>query len=265
MPNAVVASRAKSDIKRVFTDAHIWSELAYSDVRSKYRLSTLGTFWITLTTGSLAVGIGVFYGQFFGVDIRSYLPYFVTSYVFWIFMSSVLNEASSTLIGSSNMIKSSQMPILFYVMRMLQRHLIIAAHNVVVILGIWLLFRWRIGLSGLLLIPGLIIAYVFMAGISTVIAIVCVRYRDIPPLIQALTQFLFFATPVIWHPEQLQYGKAVLDYNPIAYMLLIVRDPLLNRPTDFQTWAIAILLAILSVVAGAYTYIRYRRRIAYWV
>lgn len=257
--------RAKSDLKRTVTEAHIWSELAYSDIRSKYRLSTLGSLWITLTTGSLAVGIGVFYGQFFGVDMKSYLPYFATSYVFWIFLSSIINEAATTLIGSSNLIKSSQMPIVFHILRMVQRHMIIAAHNMLVVIGVWLFFRWPLGLETLLAIPGLIIAFLFITGVAIVLGVVCVRYRDIPPLIQALTSFLFFATPVIWHPEQLQYGQAVLDFNPIAYMLVIIRDPLLDRPMDVQTWLISIALAIVSLLAGAVMYIRYRRRIAYWV
>lgn len=257
--------RAKSDIRRAFTEAHIWNALAWADIRSKYRLSTLGSLWITLTTGSLAVGIGVIYGQFFGVDVSEYLPYFATSFITWIFISSVINEASSTLIGSGNMIKSSQMPILFYVLRMVQRQFVIGAHNFVVIIGVWLFLRWELTPYTLLSLVGIAITYMFLAGVSVVIAVICVRYRDIPPLIQALTQFLFFATPIIWQPEQLRFGEVMLHLNPITYMLMVVRDPILGRPTEPVTWIIAVLLAAAALLAGAAVYIRYRRRIAYWV
>jgi ABC-type polysaccharide/polyol phosphate export permease len=258
-------SRAKSDLKRAVTEANTWNALAYSDIRSKYRLSTFGSLWITLTTGSLAVAIGLIYGQFFGVDIRSYLPYFTASYITWILISSVINEASTTLIGSGNLIKSSQMPILFYVLRMLQRHLYIAGHNVIVVVGVWLVLRWEVGFYALLSIIGLVLCHLFLVGLSLVISIVCVRYRDVPPLIQALTQFLFFATPIIWYPEQLRFGEIVLRLNPVAYMLMVVRDPLLGRPTEPMTWIVAALVAVFSLLFGATVYIHYRRRIAYWV
>jgi ABC-type polysaccharide/polyol phosphate export permease len=265
MTSARVGDRAKADIARSVTEARIWSTLAVADIQSKYRLSTLGTLWITLTTGSLAVAIGLIYGQFFGVDVTDYLPYFAVSYVTWIFMSSVINEAANTLIGAGNLIKSSSMPILFHVLRMLQRNLIVLLHNAVVIVGVWLFFRWPVDWSLLLVLPGLAICYVFLAGASTVIAVVCVRYRDIPQLIQALTQFLFFVTPIIWVPEQLRFGEILLDLNPFAYMLAIVRDPILDRPMGITTWAIAALLALASLWVGAAIYIRFRRRIAYWV
>jgi ABC-type polysaccharide/polyol phosphate export permease len=48
-------------------------------------------------------------------------------------------------------------------------------------------------------------------------------------------------------------------------MLIVVRDPILGRPVEIQTWLIAIVLAAASLVAGSLMYVRYRRRIAYWV
>jgi ABC-type polysaccharide/polyol phosphate export permease len=92
-----------------------------------------------------------------------------------------------------------------------------------------------------------------------------VRYRDIPPLMQVLTQFLFFASPVIWQPEQLRFGELILDLNPIAYMLAIVRDPLLGRPIDAFDWLVAVSVAAVSLAVASFMYIRYRHRIAYWV
>src|SRR5688572_29283074 len=95
--------RARTDVVQSVTNARVWSALALADIQSKYRLSTLGSLWITLTTGSLAVAIGLIYGQFFGVDVSEYLPYFSASYITWIFISSVINEASSVLIGAGNL------------------------------------------------------------------------------------------------------------------------------------------------------------------
>jgi len=78
-------------------------------------------------------------------------------------------------------------------------------------------------------------------------------------------QFLFFLTPIIWFPEQLKFGREFLKLNPMTYMLMIVRDPILGRPVEIQTWIIAIGLTAASLIAGSLMYVRFRRRIAYWV
>jgi ABC-type polysaccharide/polyol phosphate export permease len=97
------------------------------------------------------------------------------------------------------------------------------------------------------------------------VAVVCVRYRDIPPLIQVIIQFLFLLTPIIWYPEHVKFGTELLLLNPFSHMLMIVRDPILGRPMEIQTWIIAIGLAATSLAAGSFMYVRFRRRIAYWV
>jgi ABC-type polysaccharide/polyol phosphate export permease len=265
MASSIDTDRAIRDIRDVVVRATIWSSLASADIRSKYRLSTFGSLWITLTTGAMALAIGLFYGQFFGQDMHSYLPYFTANIITWTFISSVLGEASLTLVGSGNLIKSSQMPIVFHIMRMLQRNLIIILHNAVVLAAIWPFVRWSLYPSAVLSLVGLILLYLFLVGMSAIIGIICVRYRDIPPLIQVLIQFLFFLTPIIWYPEQIKSGTHLLKLNPMSYMLMIVRDPILGRPMELQTWIIAVALAAASLMAGSLMYVRFRRRIAYWV
>jgi ABC-type polysaccharide/polyol phosphate export permease len=263
--SSIDTERAVRDLRDVFVRSMMWSSLASADIRSKYRLSTFGSIWITMTTGAMVLAIGLFYGQFFGQDMHSYLPYFTASYITWSFIASVFGEASTTLVGSGNLIKSSQMPIVFHIMRMMQRNLIIVLHNAVVLAAIWPFVRWTLYPSAVLSLVGLVLLYLFLVGVSAVISIVCVRYRDIPPLIQVLIQFLFFLTPIVWYPENIHRGMAVLQLNPVSYMLIIVRDPILGRPVEIQTWIIAITLAAASLMAGSLMYVRFRRRIAYWV
>lgn len=257
--------RARQDLIDVVMRCRTWHALAMFDIRSKYRLSTLGSWWITMTTGALALTIGVMYGQFFGQDVRGYLPYFVASFVTWSYIAVVLGEASQTLVSAGHLVKSASIPIVFHVMRMVHRNLIIFAHNAVILAAVWLFVRWSVGPEGFLSLLGIALLYLFLAGLSVIISVVCVRYRDVPPLIQVVIQFLFFVTPVIWIPEQLQFGQLLLALNPISYLLVLVRDPILGRPVAPATWAVAVVLTAMSIAAAALIYARYRNRIAYWV
>ena len=47
------------------------------------------------------------------------------------------------------------------------------------------------------------------------------------------------------------------------YMLMVVRDPILGRPVEIQTWIVAIGVSAASLIAGSLVYMPVRRRIAY--
>ena len=257
--------RAWSDLKSIVSASYVWRALAWADIRSKYRLSTLGTLWITLSTGVTAVSIGLIYGQFFGQNLSTYLPYFTAGMIFWTFIASVIGESTQALISSGSWIKGANLPIVFYVMRMLQRNFLILLHNFIIVALVWLYYRWDLQAGALMCIVGLGLTYAFLLGLSLMIAIACVRYRDVPPMVAALIQFIFLASPIIWHSSQVKVGSALVWLNPITHLLAVTRDPLIGLPIDLQSFGIATGMAGLSLTAGALIYERYRDRIAYWV
>jgi ABC-type polysaccharide/polyol phosphate export permease len=150
-------------------------------------------------------------------------------------------------------------------MRMLQRNFLIFLHNLVILGVVWLLMAWPVDSGIIAALPGLLLLYVFLIGASVIVAFVCVRYRDIPPMIAAGTQFLFLASPIIWHQEHIKHGAEILAVNPVTYLLVVVRDPLLGQTVPTSTWCIAAALTAASVVCAVFVYVTYRNRIAYWV
>jgi lipopolysaccharide transport system permease protein len=84
------------------------------------------------------------------------------------------------------------MPIVFHVLRMLRRNLIVFLHNAIVLIAIWPFVRWSLYPSAVLSVAGAVLLYLLLVGASVIIAIICVRYRDVPPLIQVLIQFSVF-------------------------------------------------------------------------
>jgi ABC-type polysaccharide/polyol phosphate export permease len=257
--------RARADLFAILYNNRPWRALAAAEIRSKYRRTTLGPLWITISTGATILGIGVIYGQFFGQDVSAYLPYFAAGMVIWGFISSVLNESATALISAGSIIKASNLPVCFHNMRMMQRNFIIFLHNLLILVVIWLFVRWPLTIDVGLAIVGIALLYLFLSAVSIPLSLACVRYRDIPPLIQAATTFLFFASPIIWYPENLRSGRLLLELNPLAHFLAITRDPLLGRPVDTYSLLVAIAATACAIVVAALLYARYRDRVAYWV
>jgi lipopolysaccharide transport system permease protein len=200
-----------------------------------------------------------------GAEMRIYLPHFMASITIWNFISSSLSEACYTLIGASGMIKAVEMPLLIHVMRMVQRNLIIFLHNIAIIPIIWIFYPWQINAQIMLVPFGLLIVYIVVSSSSMILSMICVRYRDVPPIVPSVMQLLFFVSPIIWIPSQIKGGEWILTANPIAYLLTITRDPLMGNPSNLTAWFVGIGIAAITVAAMAYIYTRYRTRVVFWV
>jgi lipopolysaccharide transport system permease protein len=257
-------ARCRTDIAPLFTRHVTWRALAAGDIKSKYRRTLLGPWWITATNAFTALIMGLVAGRFLGADMKTYLPHFMVSMTIWNFISSSLNEACYTMINAGGMIKAVDMPPLIHVMRMVQRNFIIFLHNAAVIPLVWLVYPWPVGIQSLLLPLGLLIVYASVAGGSVVVSMICVRYRDVPPLMASLLQLLFFVSPIIWIPSQIKGGELFVELNPVAYLLAITRDPIMGTSPHLQSWAGAVGVAAAAFAVMAYVYTRYHSRVVYW-
>ena len=93
MTASELVRRATDDVGSIFVRNRIWRDLAKVDIRSKYRRTFLGPWWITASHGLFALTIGAVSGSFLGADMRTYLPYFITGITIWNFVSGTVNES----------------------------------------------------------------------------------------------------------------------------------------------------------------------------
>jgi len=257
-------ARCWSDLAPFVTRHVTWRALAAADIRSKYRRTMLGPWWITATNAFTALIMGLVAGRFLGADMKTYLPNFMISMTIWNFISSSLSESCFTMTNAGGMIKAVNMPILIHIMRMVHRNLIIFLHNIAIIPVIWLVYPWHVGVQSLLAPVGLLIVYVAVVSGSMVVSMICVRYRDVPPVMTSLLQLLFFISPIIWVPENIKGGELFVELNPVAYLLAVTRDPIMGSSPHLMSWIGAALFVAIATVVMAYVYTRYRSRVVYW-
>jgi lipopolysaccharide transport system permease protein len=260
----VTWERCVTDLAPFVTRHVTWRALAAGDIRSKYRRTMLGPWWITATNAFTALIMGLVAGRFLGADMKTYLPNFMISMTIWNFISSSLSESCYTMINAGGMIKAVNMPILIHVMRMVHRNLIIFLHNSAIIPIIWLVYPWHIGIQSLLAPLGLLIVYVAVVSGSVVVSMICVRYRDVPPVMTSVLQLLFFVSPIIWSPEHIKGGELFVALNPVAYLLAVTRDPIMGSSPHLMSWIGALLFVAIATMVMAFIYTRYRSRVVYW-
>src|SRR5258708_2206490 len=108
---------ALKDIKEGICSFNIWGMLGWLEIRQRYRRSTLGPIWLTISTGVLIFGMGPLYGRLFGQDLSSYFPYLAVSLVLWTFISGLITDSCSSFISADGLIKDPKLPFTVEVLR----------------------------------------------------------------------------------------------------------------------------------------------------
>ncbi|RDJ23099.1 ABC transporter permease [Bosea caraganae] len=239
--------------------------LGQSDIARRYKRSRLGQIWMTISMASMIFGMGLVYSTIFKQELGSYLPFLATGIVLWGFIAGCINEGAMAFIESDSIIRQTDLSKFTYILRVLTRNVLTFAHNFVIIPMVLLICGSPISWTILLFLPGLVLALLNLSWIAYLLAILSARFRDIPQIIQSVVQIAFFITPVMFRPHQLGADHPLLLLNPLAALLSVIRDPLLDIVPTAASYAIALGMAVLGWLLTLNFVRRYSRRIVYWL
>ncbi|NLP61656.1 ABC transporter permease [Paraburkholderia sacchari] len=258
-------SLALLDLKNSVVSWRLWTLLGWLEVRQRYARSRLGPFWLTISMGVVIASIGVVYGTLFGQKMSDYLPYLACSLVMWNMFSQTVNEGSMAYINSSTYIRQAATPKIIFMLQVVWRNFIVLAHNfiiVIVLLGIFGVKSWE---TLPLFIPGLLVFILNALWLAMIAGLLSARFRDLPQIIAALIQVIFYVTPIMFRPEALTRFSFIVDFNPIGYLLGVVRDPLIGQGPSLLTWGVALGMLVVGWPLALVMTGRYIKRIPYWV
>ncbi len=247
-------------------DWRIWSALALFDIKTRYKRSKLGQFWITISMAVTIVALAIVYSTIFKIELYIYLPLVAISFIVWGLIASLINEGATVFIESEGYLRSSPLPKSVFIYRMLFRGVIIFIHNLILVPIVMLCFLIPPTWEMLWFIPAFLLVLANGLWISIVLGTLCARFRDLPQIVASIVQIAFFISPVMWSRTQLAPDQNIyVDYNPFAIFLELLRDPLMGKAPDQQVWLIAIGITIFGFGIAIPFFARFRARIAYYL
>ena len=240
--------------------------LGWLEIKRRYSRTLLGPFWTTLSLGIFIFALGILWSKLWNQDERSFLPFLTAGMIAWLTLSSIVSEACSVFISAETLIKSLNFSYIILCLSLIWRNLIVMAHNLIILLIVAIYSGINLNINNLLLIPGLILICLNALWITTLLGILCSRYRDIQQIVVSLLSITMFLTPILWTADRIpESHRAFVKYNIIYHYVELIRAPLLGKQPDAFSWLIIIVATIIGWTITTALYVKYRNRIPFWL
>jgi lipopolysaccharide transport system permease protein len=240
--------------------------LAWRDVKVRYKQSLIGIAWAVLQPFLTMVVFTLIFGKFANLPSQG-LPYPVfamLNLVPWTFLAAVFTLTAGCVLSNRMLVQKVHFPLLILPLACILVPLVDFAFSFVVGLGITVKF-------GVMIQPTIVVAPAFLVmlamtaiGLGSFLAVINVRYRDVPYVVPFLVQLWLFASGVIYAADAL----------PEKYMNVASLNPAVGAITGFR-WAVAgtppptatmlglgIMMTLVFFVTGIWFYRRAEPRFA---
>ena len=257
---------AYQEIKSIFKYRPVWVMLAIQDIQLRYRRSSLGPWWLTISMSITIYTMGFLYSHLFNLNLESYFPYLASGIICWSFLSTLILETTNAFIESECYIKNNENLFSSFIVRIIFRNLIVLFHNFIAFIPIIFLFNLHVDLHYLSVIPGLFIICINAFFFGMIFAGIGTRYRDFHQILSNLVQVSFFLTPVMWMPQLLpEKYQWIILYNPLYQFLNLIRAPLINESISQETIVIVSAVTISGFLLFSRFIKKFRYTVIFWL
>jgi len=243
-----------SYIAGIWNSRYFWTHLSLSDLRYRWRRSFFGVLWSIMQPLGMTLLLAIVFGRIFNTNITEYAPYILSGMVVWEFVTGTAIGGSLAFVQADAYIKQCHHPLAIYTLRTTLTNLLVL---MLASLGLiaWVLivlprnFGWP-WLGALLVYP---IVALIAWPLSTVLAYISTRFRDVPHALALVFQTLWLVSPIYFEASIFRNGglHVLVDYNPVYHLLEIVRAPLLKGqwPTTTNLMYCAGTILVLLLLA----------------
>jgi ABC-type polysaccharide/polyol phosphate export permease len=242
-----------------------WS-LTKEELFSGLELSRLGLVWLVVQPLLYMVALLLLLRPTKVEEDPVFALYIAVGLVLYHGIQTFVTGGARVFTREKNNILNVPLPLSLFVLKnsmLVASELVITAPIVIVTM---IFTAPPVGPTMLLAIPGLIIFFAFGVGVTLVLGTLAARIVDVVQVTQSVMRVLFFLTPVFWQAENMHGARHLFAaFNPLYYMLLVIREPLMGIMPSRGEYLIAIICAVVALVAGIGVFGRFRERIPVWI
>lgn len=240
------------NIHDLFTYRFVLYNLISTNLRARYRRSTIGFLWTLINPLFTMTILAVVFSTIYKLPFADFGVYIFSGLLPWnLILNSILN-GSMSLIAAEGYLKKVYVPKLIFPIATVG---VEAANFLFSLTSLFLLalFLGARASWGLLFLPlALILTLLFILGIILIAAIITVYFRDLFHILQIVFVGLFYLVPIIYKKEF--FGSdllIVLQLNPFFYFIQLFQQIIYEaRIPDASLWLTCSILMIVSLTIG---------------
>jgi lipopolysaccharide transport system permease protein len=254
-----------------FNLGELWSQrdllyfLTKRELQIRYRQSFFGIGWAVLQPLVFALIFAVFLGRFFKVHTEIDYPVFVVAGVVpWLFTSQAITNGATSLVLDSDLISKVYFPRITIPVAKALSLLIDLVISFAVVILIALAYGVAIQATIFWLPAFVLLCIVTTFALSSALAAINVKYRDVGLITPMIVQILFFITPIIYPATFITGGtKYVYAINPLVTVMEGIRWSMFGTafPGGGEI-AVSVGTAVLLLVGALYYFQRTERYFA---
>ncbi|MDB5456326.1 MAG: type transporter [Caulobacter sp.] len=262
MPGSL--SAAVKDIGDGARLAPLWWRLGMDQTKARFQRSILGPFWMAANLLVVSFALHFIVGGLLGGAGSNY-PQLIGGLLAWGLVGISVGEAANLFLMNGGLMQTQRLPLTFYVFVHTQKAMTNFLAQLIAFWTVMLLMK-NFSIPDWSFLPGLLIVTINVYLLSFILAIPSTRFRDVGYMSGFIVQMAFFLTPVFWTREQMRPARRfIVDYNPLAHMVELVRAPLLGQTPPLLDWLWGLgMIAVLGVIA-LILLAKFGKRVVFWL
>ena len=245
--------------------APLWLRLGYEQTLARFQRSILGPFWLSANLLATAFALAFVFGGLLGAGYRANFPHIISGILAWSLIGGLAAEAGNLFLVNSGIMQSHRLPVSFSAYLHMQKGLVNFATQLIAYFAVLGILR-LLSVPSWTIIPGLVVCVVNTFFLCLLIALPSTRFRDVGFMLGFVLQILFFMTPVFWVPSQMSASRRfIVDYNPLAHELELIRQPLLGKMPATMDWVWALGTMGVLIFATITALAMFRKRVIFWL
>lgn len=236
--------------------------LAWRDVAVRYKQTIIGAAWAIIRPFLTMVVFTVIFGKVAKLPTDGEVPYAVMVYAGllpWYLFSSILSEASGSLVGNASLISKVYFPRIIIPTSSAVVAMVDFAISLIILAGLMLWYGFLPGWQIIFLPFFILLAIVASLGPALWITALNVKYRDFRYIIPFIIQFGLYVSPVGFSSNVIpEEWRILYSINPVVGVIDGFRWSLLGGESQF--YMPGFLMSLGIVVFFLWYGIRYFRK-----
>jgi ABC-type polysaccharide/polyol phosphate export permease len=253
-------------IRDLYTYRFAIANFVNTNLRMRYRRSTLGFVWTVLNPLLTMSVLSLVFSIIFKRDVRVFSIYIFSGLAPYGFINAAVQAGGQSLIHAEGFLKKVYLPKMMFPVITVMTETVNFIFSMVTLYLIGLMLGSELSWRLLLLPLALILTFIFILALVLILSVATVYFRDLTQIVSVLFATLQYTVPIVYPIETIPEQYRIFFYiNPLFYYITLYRKIFYNLhvPMTLMDWVIPTSISLVLLAVGMFVLFKRNHDIIY--